>query len=186
MNRSNRLARAIDTGDRVPLHLAWDAPEPAPVPGLGELTPREREVLALLGQRLSNQEIADQLFIGARTVEFHVGNILAKLGVRNRREAGALALRAGLGLQPRPRPHLELVPTADHVIREPDGPPLTAPALAIHPEPRATKTPPVALHAPGAAATRWPLMTTLREICMRLLRWGAKPQPLDPGGAALP
>ena len=61
-----------------------------------DLTRREQEVLGLLCQRYSNTEIADQLFIGTRTVEFHVANIIGKLGADNRREAAALAARLGL------------------------------------------------------------------------------------------
>jgi predicted ATPase/DNA-binding CsgD family transcriptional regulator len=61
-----------------------------------DLTRREREVLDLLAQRLSDAEIADRLYIGIRTVEFHVANILSKLGVENRRDATAIAVRAGL------------------------------------------------------------------------------------------
>jgi DNA-binding CsgD family transcriptional regulator len=61
-----------------------------------ELTAREQEVLALLSLRLTDREIADQLFIGHRTVSNHVGNILAKLGASNRREAAALATRFAL------------------------------------------------------------------------------------------
>ena len=60
------------------------------------LTRREREVLKLLCQRSSNTEIADQLYIGTRTVEFHVANVLDKLGVENRRDAAAVAARLGL------------------------------------------------------------------------------------------
>jgi non-specific serine/threonine protein kinase len=60
------------------------------------LTRREREVLALLCQRLTDPEIADRLFVGRRTVETHVANILGKLAVPNRREATALAARLGL------------------------------------------------------------------------------------------
>jgi DNA-binding NarL/FixJ family response regulator len=44
----------------------------------------------------SDREIADLLFIGQRTVETHVSNLLAKLGVRNRAEATAFAVREGL------------------------------------------------------------------------------------------
>ena len=67
------------------------------LPRIGAMTRREKEILALLGQRLSDAEIADRLYIGVRTVEFHVSNILGKLGVENRREAAALASHIQLG-----------------------------------------------------------------------------------------
>jgi two-component system, NarL family, response regulator LiaR len=52
-------------------------------------------VLRLLADGKSDKEIADTLFIGLRTVESHVSNLLAKLSVRNRAEAAALAVRRG-------------------------------------------------------------------------------------------
>jgi DNA-binding NarL/FixJ family response regulator len=60
------------------------------------LTPRELEVLALLSRGLPNREIAGKLFITERTVKFHVGSILAKLGASNRTEAARVATRQGL------------------------------------------------------------------------------------------
>jgi DNA-binding NarL/FixJ family response regulator len=60
------------------------------------LTPREREVLALLAEGRTNPQIAADLFISVKTVGIHVSNILAKLGVTSRVEAAAVAHRGGL------------------------------------------------------------------------------------------
>lgn len=61
-----------------------------------DLTQRELEVLALIGQGKTNQEIADELFIGIKTVKTHVSNILSKLGVEDRTQAAIYALRNNL------------------------------------------------------------------------------------------
>jgi non-specific serine/threonine protein kinase len=60
------------------------------------LTPRELDVLRLLVEGRSDREIAEALYIGARTVQTHVANLFAKLGVNARAEAAAVAVRRGL------------------------------------------------------------------------------------------
>ena len=61
------------------------------------LTPREREVLALIGRGMANKVIARELSLSEKTVKAHVSSILAKLGVSDRTQAALYAVRAGLG-----------------------------------------------------------------------------------------
>jgi NarL family two-component system response regulator LiaR len=63
---------------------------------LESLSQREREVLGLMAEGLSNQQIADQLGIGEKTVKTHVSNVLAKLGVSDRTQAAVFAWKAGM------------------------------------------------------------------------------------------
>jgi DNA-binding NarL/FixJ family response regulator len=60
-----------------------------------QLTQREADVLRLMAQGLSNGEIADRLFIGLQTVKTHVGNVLVKLGARDRTQAVIAAYESG-------------------------------------------------------------------------------------------
>jgi DNA-binding NarL/FixJ family response regulator len=72
--------------------------QPPSVAGLfPELTMREREVLALLARDYKNSDIAQELFISAKTVRNHVSSILSKLQAGNRAEAARRARDAGLG-----------------------------------------------------------------------------------------
>ena len=68
----------------------------SPQPSGDDLTSREREVLTLLAEGLSNDQIGRRLVIQPTTVNFHVGNILSKLEVSNRTEAVAVAVQRGL------------------------------------------------------------------------------------------
>jgi DNA-binding NarL/FixJ family response regulator len=63
---------------------------------LDRLTPREREVLQLIGRGFSNKRIAQELGLSEKTVKTHVGHVLAKLGVDDRTQAAVFAVRAGL------------------------------------------------------------------------------------------
>ena len=53
---------------------------------VGGLTERERDVVALVRQGYTNREVAETLFVSVKAVEYHMGNIFAKLGIRSRRE----------------------------------------------------------------------------------------------------
>jgi DNA-binding NarL/FixJ family response regulator len=88
----NALADAValdSSAGEQPPHVDSD------VSGFG-LTPRELDVLRLLVEGRSDREIGEALFIGTRTVQTHVANLFAKLGVNARAEAAAVAVRRGL------------------------------------------------------------------------------------------
>src|SRR5262245_61439886 len=65
-------------------------------PQLRTLTPREREVLELVAKGLSNNEIADRLYLAEQTVKTHVGRVFAKLHLRDRAEAVVFAYESGV------------------------------------------------------------------------------------------
>jgi NarL family two-component system response regulator LiaR len=69
---------------------------PVELPAVEPLTKREREVLSLVAQGMTNPQIAEQLVISTSTVQFHVHNILGKLGVGTRTEAVAMAIQSKL------------------------------------------------------------------------------------------
>jgi DNA-binding NarL/FixJ family response regulator len=71
-------------------------PEPRVIPQLDLLTPREREVMALVAAGLTNQEIADQTYISANTAKTHVSRAMTKLGARDRAQLVVIAYQTGL------------------------------------------------------------------------------------------
>ena len=88
MNNRSGVAFAQCSSDSIQV-TGWSPS--AALQRLSGLTAREREVLDLLAQGLSNRRIAEQLFISEKTASVHVSNILAKLGVASRLEAAAVA-----------------------------------------------------------------------------------------------
>jgi len=99
------LLRALDSialRGRLPTQPRRDEPAtPAPPRPLG-LTPRELDILRLVGRGYTNARIADTLFISRKTAAAHVSNILGKLEVARRAEAAAIAARLGLLDEPTP------------------------------------------------------------------------------------
>jgi two-component system, NarL family, response regulator LiaR len=93
--------RTVARGDRyldrqVTGVVMAEVAHPATAPALARLTPRETEVLGLLGEGLSNKDLAARLFVSEKTVKTHVSSILAKLGVADRTQAALFAARHGL------------------------------------------------------------------------------------------
>jgi DNA-binding NarL/FixJ family response regulator len=91
------LARVVERARQSHLADRVSAAQPdADAETLARLTPRERDVLTLVGAGLSNADIAAELHVGVTTVKTHLVALLDKLGVRNRVQAGVLAHRLGL------------------------------------------------------------------------------------------
>jgi DNA-binding NarL/FixJ family response regulator len=67
-----------------------------PMPGMEDITPREREILAWVATGLSNDEIAGRLYLSTATVRTHVGRAMAKLGARDRAQLVVFAMRSGI------------------------------------------------------------------------------------------
>lgn len=86
-------AMSLDEAAIEALRLLKRSAKDVPESVLDKLSMRERDVFVLMAQYKTDREIAEQLFLSHRTVERHVGSILAKLDVKNRREAAALGAR---------------------------------------------------------------------------------------------
>ncbi|MGW7668683.1 response regulator [Streptomyces sp. NPDC054775] len=100
-----RAVRAVDEGDallspgvtrRLIAEFAARSKEPAAAASLAPLTEREREVMALVGIGLSNEEIARRLVVSPLTAKTHVSRTMVKLGARDRAQLVVLAYESGL------------------------------------------------------------------------------------------
>jgi DNA-binding NarL/FixJ family response regulator len=100
-----RAVRAVAGGDallspsvtrRLIAEFATRAKEPRPAPHLNSLTDREREVMALVGEGLTNDEIAARLIVSPATAKTHVSRAMVKLGARDRAQLVVFAYESGL------------------------------------------------------------------------------------------
>jgi len=100
-----RAVRAVAGGDallspsvtrRLIAEFATRAKEPRPAPHLNSLTDREREVMALVGEGLTNDEIAARLVVSPATAKTHVSRAMVKLGARDRAQLVVFAYESGL------------------------------------------------------------------------------------------
>ena len=90
-------AMSLDTAAEYALMLTAPAPQrPDPVPGLGTLSARERELVTLVARGRTDAQIAAELYISIRTVRSHLDRIRDKTGARRRADLTRLALSAGL------------------------------------------------------------------------------------------
>jgi two-component system nitrate/nitrite response regulator NarL len=80
----------------IPAEIAAQLARAVGQPRRDRLTAREREILALLAEGLSNRAAGERLGIAERTVKFHVGEILARLGATNRAQAVVIAKERGI------------------------------------------------------------------------------------------
>jgi DNA-binding NarL/FixJ family response regulator len=100
-----RAVRVVAAGDallspavtrRLIAEFAAHARRPRKVPGVGELTPREREIVTLIASGLSNEEIAARLYVSQSTVKTHASRAMMKLAARDRAQLVVAAYEAGL------------------------------------------------------------------------------------------
>ena len=93
------ISRAM-TGRIIEAFSRMENPQPGKSEALSRLSQREREILQELAEGLSNQEIANRLFISENTVKHHIHSILTKLELQNRREATGFARKHGIRKKP--------------------------------------------------------------------------------------
>ena len=101
--RGDALLSPAATRGLISRFLTLHDPEPShqPPPEMAALTDREREVVALIGEGMSNAEIADQLSLSPLTVKTHANHAMTKVGARDRAQLVVLAYQAGLARTPR-------------------------------------------------------------------------------------
>ena len=96
MHRGNTYFSAAVSEEIAVNEVLIQAKQPNAKAGYDLLTVREREVLQLIAEGLSNQAIADELFISVKTVEAHKAHIMNKLNARNRTDLIRYAIKRGL------------------------------------------------------------------------------------------
>ena len=97
-----KVVRAVAGGDvyvspQLASRILFEMSNPRPPDPLGELTERERQILQLVAEGLTNREIGERLHLAEKTIKHYMTNVLQKLQVQSRVQAALLAQRRGLG-----------------------------------------------------------------------------------------
>lgn len=89
-----KVAAGVQLLDKAEVRMRLKAIEDTDEGGIRSLTPQEARIFELIGEGLSNKEIADQMYLAEKTVKNYISNVFVKLGITRRTQAAAMAARA--------------------------------------------------------------------------------------------
>jgi DNA-binding CsgD family transcriptional regulator len=141
--------------------------------GEAPISEREREILRLVAEGATNQQIAQQLDISINTVKVHLRNIFGKIGVASRTEATVYAIRQGLVVVDERQPAaLADAPVAVAELAHPAEDGATPTLAATEPSPVEQPGPEIAVQAPAGGVRRWAMPAALLAVALALVAGG--------------